>query len=306
MEAPTPVSALLHAATLVTAGLFLIIRCSFIFEQSNFVLTIVIIFGALTAFFASSVGVVQNDMKRVIAYSTCSQLGYMMFACGLSQYSVAIFHLANHALFKALLFLSAGRIIHGFGDLQDLRRFGGTLKIFPVFYIMILVGSIALAGFPFFTGFYSKDCILNLALAHSSIYGNFAYTLGVLAACCTAFYSCRLVFYVFINYPNGFMDSFEKAHQSTLKTLIPLVLLGFGSIFAGFILRDMFLGFGSGFFGNSIFYSHQTMLQDFEFAHPFVKNIPLIFTLMGVLVSIQFCLNFESRANITKVYAYPA
>ena len=169
MEGPTPVSALIHAATLVTAGVFLIIRCSLLFELSNSTLLIVSMFGALTAFFAGTVGLVQNDLKRVIAYSTCSQLGYMVFAAGLSHYSVSLFHLANHALFKALLFLSAGAIIHGLLDEQDLRKMGNLLKTLPMSYTMILIGSLALVGFPFLTGFYSKDVILEIALSTSGI-----------------------------------------------------------------------------------------------------------------------------------------
>jgi NADH-ubiquinone oxidoreductase chain 5 len=175
MEGPTPVSALIHAATLVTAGLFLIIRCSVLFEECPIVLSIVTIMGSLTAFFAASVGLVQNDLKKVIAYSTCSQLGFMMFACGLSHYSIALFHLANHALFKALLFLSAGCIIHGLLDEQDLRKMGGYIQILPVSYTMVLIGSLALVGFPFLTGFYSKDVVLEVALASPSFVGSFAH-----------------------------------------------------------------------------------------------------------------------------------
>jgi len=175
MEGPTPVSALIHAATLVTAGLFLIIRCSVLFEECPIILSIVTLMGSLTAFFAASIGLVQNDLKKVIAYSTCSQLGFMMFACGLSHYSVALFHLANHALFKALLFLSAGCIIHGLLDEQDLRKMGGLLQILPVSYTMILIGSLALVGFPFLTGFYSKDVVLEVALATPTFIGNFAH-----------------------------------------------------------------------------------------------------------------------------------
>jgi NADH-ubiquinone oxidoreductase chain 5 len=193
MEGPTPVSALIHAATLVTAGVFLIIRCSIIFENSPNALIVVTVMGALTAFLASSVGLVQNDLKRVIAYSTCSQLGYMVFAAGLSHYSIALFHLANHALFKALLFLSAGCIIHGLSDEQDMRKMGGVIQLFPVSYTMILIGSLALTGFPFLTGFYSKDAILEVALAKHTPVGNFAHYLGCCAAFCTSFYSFRLV-----------------------------------------------------------------------------------------------------------------
>ena len=175
MEGPTPVSALIHAATLVTAGLFLIIRCSVLFEECPIILFVVALAGSLTAFFAASVGLVQNDLKKVIAYSTCSQLGFMMFACGLSHYSIALFHLANHALFKALLFLSAGCVIHGLLDEQDLRKMGGLLQILPVSYTMILIGSLALVGFPFLTGFYSKDVVLEIALATPTFIGNFAH-----------------------------------------------------------------------------------------------------------------------------------
>jgi NADH:ubiquinone oxidoreductase subunit 5 (subunit L)/multisubunit Na+/H+ antiporter MnhA subunit len=175
MEGPTPVSALIHAATLVTAGIFLIIRCSILFENSSVSLTIVTIFGSITAFFAASVGLVQNDLKKVIAYSTCSQLGYMAFCCGLSHYSVALFHLANHALFKALLFLSAGCIIHAIHDEQDLRKMGALLRFLPVSYTMVLIGSMALTGFPFLTGFYSKDAILEIALVTPCFVGNFSH-----------------------------------------------------------------------------------------------------------------------------------
>ena len=175
MEGPTPVSALIHAATLVTAGIFLIIRCSALFEECPTVLSIITIMGSLTAFFAASVGLVHHDLKKVIAYSTCSQLGFMMFACGLSHYSIALFHLANHALFKALLFLSAGCIIHGLLDEQDLRKMGGMIRLLPISYTMVLIGSLALVGFPFLTGFYSKDVVLEVALSSPSFVGSFAH-----------------------------------------------------------------------------------------------------------------------------------
>jgi NADH-ubiquinone oxidoreductase chain 5 len=175
MEGPTPVSALLHAATMVVAGVFLIIRCSPLFEYTDSVLLTVTLFGALTSFFAATVGMLQNDLKRVIAYSTCSQLGYMTFACGLSNYSIALFHLINHGFFKALLFLSAGSIIHGLSDEQDLRKMGGLRKIFPITYCMFLVGSLALMGFPFLSGFFSKDLILETAFAQYTVISIFAY-----------------------------------------------------------------------------------------------------------------------------------
>lgn len=288
MEGPTPVSALIHAATLVTAGVFLIIRSSFLFEHSPTTLFIVTCVGAMTAFFASSVGLVQNDLKRVIAYSTCSQLGYMVFACGLSHYSVAFFHLANHALFKALLFLSAGSIIHGLMDEQDLRRMGGLIRVFPLTYVMIFIGSIALMGFPFLTGFYSKDAILEVAVSRYSWMGNFAYILGCSAAFCTAFYSFRLVFLTFVNVPNSFKTYIEHAHEPGLQMLIPLFVLAFGSLFSGFMFKEMFVGLGTPFFEGSIFVNYTPTMLDGEFLHAFIKNIPLIFTIAGVSLSALF------------------
>jgi NADH-ubiquinone oxidoreductase chain 5 len=175
MEGPTPVSALIHAATMVTAGVFVILRSSTILEYSNFSLLIITIIGSLTAFMAATIGVVQNDLKKVIAYSTCSQLGYMILACGLSNYSIALFHLMNHAFFKALLFLSAGSVIHAMADEQDMRKMGGLIKTIPITYVMILVGSLALMGFPFLTGFYSKDILLELTYGTYHISGLFAF-----------------------------------------------------------------------------------------------------------------------------------
>ena len=174
MEGPTPVSALIHAATMVTAGVFVILRSSPILEYSNFALIVITIVGSLTAFMAATIGVVQNDLKKVIAYSTCSQLGYMIFACGLSNYTISLFHLMNHAFFKALLFLSAGSVIHAMADEQDMRKMGSLSKIIPITYIMVIIGSLALMGFPFLTGFYSKDILLELS------YGTFHFT-GLLA-----------------------------------------------------------------------------------------------------------------------------
>lgn len=175
MEGPTPVSALIHAATMVTAGVFLIIRCSIVIDLSPILLQIITLFGALTAFFAATAGAFQYDLKRIIAYSTCSQLGYMVFACGLSHYGLALFHLANHAFFKALLFLSAGSVIHGLHDEQDLRKMGGLVKVMPITYIMFLIGSLSLAGFPFLTGFYSKDLILETAFSGDFFFSTFCF-----------------------------------------------------------------------------------------------------------------------------------
>jgi NADH-ubiquinone oxidoreductase chain 5 len=197
MEGPTPVSALIHAATMVTAGVFVIIRCSPLMEYAPNVLIIITFIGALTAFFAATTGMFQNDLKKVIAYSTCSQLGYMVFACGLSNYNVGFFHLINHAYFKALLFLSAGSIIHAMADEQDMRKMGGLINVLPYTYVMVLIGSLALMGFPFLTGFYSKDIILELAFAKYTFTGNFAYWLGLISAFFTSFYSFRVIYLTF-------------------------------------------------------------------------------------------------------------
>jgi len=300
MEGPTPVSALIHAATLVTAGVFLIIRCSIIFDNSNS-LCFVVFIGSLTAFFASSVGLVQNDLKRVIAFSTCSQLGYMVFAAGLSQYSIAFFHLSNHALFKALLFLSAGCIIHGVCDEQDMRKMGGLIKFFPTSYTMILIGSLALIGTPFLTGFYSKDAILEIAIAKNNFFGNFAHFLGCSAAFCTSFYSFRLVFLTFINKTNVFKSYIPHMHDAPIRMVIPLMVLAFGAIFVGFFSRDLFIGLGTTFFGNSIMNNtHNFNLIDSEFLHPFLKNLPFLFTILGAAFSL--CLIHCFNISKTGVY----
>ncbi len=309
MEGPTPVSALIHAATLVTAGVFLIIRCSMLFELSNSTLLIVAFFGALTAFFAGTVGLVQNDLKRVIAYSTCSQLGYMVFAAGLSHYSVSLFHLANHALFKALLFLSAGAIIHGLLDEQDLRKMGNLLKTLPMSYTMILIGSLALVGFPFLTGFYSKDVILEIALTKPDFVSNFAHWLGCLAALCTSFYSFRLVFLVFVNKNNSFKIYIENVHDAPIRMATPLFILGFGSIFWGYFSKDLFIGLGTPIFLNNIFILPSNLVSiDSEFANAFLKNIPFIFTIFGALLSFALinCVILEKKTvfnlKISKFY----
>jgi NADH-ubiquinone oxidoreductase chain 5 len=204
MEGPTPVSALIHAATMVTAGVFLIIRCSPLFDYTGTALLLVTIIGSLTAFFASTIGVVQNDIKKVIAYSTCSQLGYMIFACGISAYNVSFFHLINHAFFKALLFLGSGIVIHALNNEQDMRRMGGLVKILPYSYSMMLIGSLALGGFPFLSGYYSKDLILEVAYTKYELHSLFAYSLGSISAFFTAFYSVRLLYLTFLGNTNIF------------------------------------------------------------------------------------------------------
>ena len=284
MEGPTPVSAIVHAATMVTAGVFLIARCSPIYEYTKDVLEIITIFGALTAFFAATTALVQNDLKRVIAYSTCSQLGYMVFACGLSGYSIGVFHLANHAFFKALLFLSAGSVIHAMGDEQDMRKMGGLVRVLPYTYAMFFIGSLALMGFPFLTGFYSKDVILEIAYAHYTLHGHFAHWLGTLAAFFTAFYSMRLLYLTFLAETNSYRQIMINAHDAPFAMGFPLFVLSLGSIFIGYITKDMIIGVGTDFWGNALFThpSHLTLLEA-EFIPHHIKLVPVIFSLGGAI-----------------------
>lgn len=282
MEGPTPVSALIHAATMVTAGVFLICRCSPLLQFAPNVSIIITVVGGMTAFFAATTGLLQNDLKRVIAYSTCSQLGYMVFAAGLSSYSVSVFHLSNHAFFKALLFLGAGAVIHAMGDEQDMRKMGGLVKILPFTYSTMVIGSLALMGFPFLTGFYSKDLILELAYGSFTVEGRFVHTLGTLAAFFTAYYSTRLLSLTFLRSPNGNRYFYEHAHESPLPMALPLFLLSLGSIFIGYISRDMFVGLGTDFWGNALFTlpTKQYMLES-EWLDASVKMIPLFFLVLA-------------------------
>lgn len=281
MEGPTPVSALIHAATMVTAGVFLLIRSSPILEYAPKALFIITIIGALTALFAATIGLVQNDIKKVIAYSTCSQLGYMVFACGLSNYSVSLFHLFNHGFFKALLFLSAGSVIHAMMDEQDMRKLGGLIRSLPFTYSMMLIGSLSLMGFPFLTGYYSKDALLELSFAQFTLNSLFAYWLGTIAALFTAFYSFRLIYLTFLSNTNASQLVFKKSHESGLKMSIPLFILAFASIFIGYLFRDAFLGFGTNFFGNSIFFFNTDVFITAEFLPVHIKFLPVIFSLIG-------------------------
>jgi proton-translocating NADH-quinone oxidoreductase chain L len=287
MEGPTPVSALIHAATMVTAGVFLIVRCSPLFEYSSTALSIVAIIGAITAFFAATTGLVQNDLKRVIAYSTCSQLGYMVFACGISNYAASMYHLANHAFFKALLFLSAGSIIHALGDEQDMRKMGGIVKFLPFTYSMMLIGSMSLMGFPFLTGFYSKDAILELAYGKYEITASFGHWLGCISAFFTAFYSFRLIYLTFFQKTNINKSIFEHIHDSPIIMGIPLIILSFGSIFIGYFWKDMMLGLGTPFWGSAIFThpKHLSVIEG-EFMPTFIKLTPVLLSISGAIFAI--------------------
>jgi NADH-ubiquinone oxidoreductase chain 5 len=288
MEGPTPVSALIHAATLVTAGLYLLLRSSPLLEYSSTALLVITLTGATTAFFAATCGLVQNDLKRIIAFSTISQLGYMVMAVGLSQYNVALMHVVNHAFFKALLFLGAGAVIHSFSDQQDVRRLGGLIKFLPFTYTAMLVGSLSLLATPWLTGFYSKDLIIELAYGQYSFSGTYAFILGSITAGLTAFYSFRLICLVFLTVPNGPKQSYLNAHEANNKVIIPLFLLALFSIFFGFIFSDLFVGMASDFFSNAIFIKPNNIsLIEAEFSLPLIiKLLPALLSLFGASLAI--------------------
>ena len=286
MEGPTPVSALIHAATMVTAGVFLVVRCSPIFEYSQVALNLVTIVGMITALFAASVALVQNDIKKIIAYSTCSQLGYMFFAAGIGAYHVAMFHLFTHAFFKALLFLGAGSVIHAFKDEQDIRNMGGVRKKLPFTYVFMLLGTLALTGFPFLSGFYSKDAIIEFAYLKNSSLGNYAATIGIFTAFLTSIYSWRLFFKTFHGPYNNKKITINETHESPLVMLIPLIFLGIGAVFSGYLFKTTFIGnYSSDFWQTSILFlneiKHDAIPFWFLLVTPFLVliSIPLSFYL---------------------------
>jgi NADH-quinone oxidoreductase subunit L len=242
MEGPTPVSALIHAATMVTAGVFLVARMSPLFEYAIVTNLFITFIGAATAIFAATIALTQNDIKRVIAYSTCSQLGYMFFAAGLGAYNASIFHLMTHGFFKALLFLSAGSVIHAMHHEQDMRKMGGLFKKIPFTGTMMWIGSLAIIGFPYFSGYYSKESILENAYYSDSSMATFAYTIGILTALLTAFYSWRLLFMTFHGETRSDNKTYDHAHESPLVMILPLALLAIGSIFVGMFFADYYIG----------------------------------------------------------------
>jgi NADH-quinone oxidoreductase subunit L len=285
MEGPTPVSALIHAATMVTAGVFMVARCSPLFEYSDTALAVVTVVGGTTCIFAATVAITQNDIKRVIAYSTCSQLGYMFFACGVSAYQAGIFHLTTHAFFKALLFLGAGSVIHAMSDEQDMRKMGGIWRAIPLTYVLMWVGSLALGGVPFFSGFFSKDVIIESAWADHSAVGTFAFIMGIAAAFLTALYSWRLLIMTFHGTPQADEKVMAHVHESPPVMTIPLILLAAGAIFSGYLLLVM-IDPHSGFWGDAIFVlgAHDAL----EAAHhvPFwVKALPTVMAVLGILLA---------------------
>jgi NADH-quinone oxidoreductase subunit L len=281
MEGPTPVSALIHAATMVTAGVFLMARMSPVMEYAPVALAIVTLVGAATAIFAATIGCVQNDIKRIIAYSTCSQLGYMFFAVGVGVYQAAVFHLVTHAFFKALLFLGAGSVIHAMSDEQDIRRMGGIWKKIPITYAMMWIGSLALAGVPYFAGYYSKDMVLEVAYAAHSVPGGIAFVLGLLAAFLTAFYSWRLIILTFHGTPRADHHTMEHVHESPWTMLVPLLVLSVGAVFAGAVLYPLFVGHDQAMFWNGAIHTaaHNHVL---EHAHHVPAWVPLAPTVLGL------------------------
>jgi len=286
---PTPVSALIHAATMVTAGVYLLMRTSPLIEYSSTVLILCLWIGAITTVFSSLIGLFQQDIKKVIAYSTMSQLGMMVIAVGLSSYNVALFHLINHAFYKGLLFLGAGAVIHAVSDNQDFRKYGGLRAFLPLTYSVMLIASLSLVAFPFMTGFYSKDFILESAYGQFSFSSTVVYFIATIGAMFTTLYSVKVLYLTFLTNPNGPLINYKQAHEGNIFMSLPLITLAVFSIFFGYITKDIFIGLGSGFFSdNSLFIhpSHEIML-DTEFAVPILfKLLPLVLTITLTVFSL--------------------
>jgi NADH-quinone oxidoreductase subunit L len=287
MEGPTPVSALIHAATMVTAGVFMVARLSPLFELAPGALAVVMFFGATTAFFAATIGLVQNDIKRIIAYSTCSQLGYMFVAMGAGAYSVGMFHLFTHAFFKALLFLGSGSVIYAMHHEQDIRKMGGLWRKIPYTFAVMCIGTLALTGFPLFAGYFSKDAIIESAYASHNPFSTYAYLLTVGAAALTSFYSWRLIFKTFFGEPHD-REHYEAAHESPIWMLIPIGVLAAGSILSGFPFRELFAGHGvEEFFRDSI-KMNPHIIEDMEQMHPLLGWLPFLMMVLGLGVAYLF------------------
>jgi len=291
MEGPTPVSALIHAATMVTAGVYLLMRASPLIEYSSTVLILCLWVGAITSVFSSLVGLFQQDIKKVIAYSTMSQLGMMVIAVGLSSYNVALFHLINHAFYKGLLFLAAGSVIHAVGDNQDFRKYGGLRLFLPLTYSVMVIASLSLVAFPFMTGFYSKDFILESAYGQFYFSSISVYIIAVIAAVFTTLYSVKVLYLTFLTNPNGPIKSYKIAHESDIYMSLPLIILALFSVFFGFLTKDIFIGLGTGFFiDNSLYINpyHEITIET-EFAVPILfKILPLICTVFFTFLSILY------------------
>ena len=311
MEGPTPVSALIHAATMVTAGVFMVARLSPLFEYSDVALTVVTVVGASTAIFAATIGCVQNDIKRVIAYSTCSQLGYMFFACGVSAYSAGVFHLTTHAFFKALLFLGAGSVIHAMSDEQDMRKMGGLGRLIPVTCILMYIGSLALVGIPPFAGYFSKDIVLESAWASHTGVGHYAFWMGITAAFLTAFYSWRLLLMTFHGAPRGDEIVLAHVHESPKVMILPLFVLAAGAIGAGYLGYESFVGVGAvEYWGNAILIlPEHAALENAHHVPLWVKYAPLAVGAAGIALAYLFYMFAPSlpaklAATFSSVYRF--
>ena len=294
MEGPTPVSALIHAATMVTAGVYLLIRVSPLIEYSSLVLLLCLWLGAITTVFSSLIGLFQQDIKKVIAYSTMSQLGMMVIAVGLSSYNIALFHLVNHAFYKGLLFLGAGAVIHAVADNQDFRKYGGLVSYLPLTYSVMLIASLSLVAFPFMTGFYSKDFIIESAFGKYYISSIAVYYIASIGAMFTTLYSVKVLYLTFLSNPNGPIVNYKQAHAAhdgDIYMSLPLIILAVFSIFFGYITKDIFIGLGSDFFSDNGLFIHpkHEIMLDTEFAVPtFYKLLPLFFTVSLSIISILF------------------
>ena len=284
MEGPTPVSALIHAATMVTAGVFLVVRCSPIFEYSELALNIVTIVGISTAFFAATVALVQNDIKKIIAYSTCSQLGYMFFAAGVGAYNAAMFHLFTHAFFKALLFLGSGSVIHSFKDEQDINEMGGVWKKLPYTWILMIIGTLALTGFPFLSGFYSKDAIIEYAYLRGNTTGYYAAIFGIFTALLTAIYSWRLIFKTFHGTYNNKKLKIGTMHESPLVMIFPLIILSIGALFSGIFFKELFIGH----YSSDVFWS-----DSIKFLLPLSSDHPPLWIIYSTPVMVVLSIPFS-------------
>jgi NADH-quinone oxidoreductase subunit L len=296
MEGPTPVSALIHAATMVTAGIFLVARCSPLFELSPSVLSFITIIGASTAFFAATVALVQNDIKRIVAYSTCSQLGFMFVALGSGAYQIAIFHLFTHAFFKALLFLGSGSVIHAVSDEQDIRKMGGLYKLIPTTWIVMLIGTLGLTGAPLMSGYYSKDGIIEAAFVSTTQGHTYAFYLLVFSALLTSFYSWRLIFLTFHGKINISKDIFSKIHESPKVMIFPLFILAFFTIFSGAYFVDYFMSHDYQFLWEDAIYLSQNnhVIEAIHHVPKWVKYSPLLMMLTGLVTSFFFYILFPS------------
>ncbi|MGL3827774.1 NADH-quinone oxidoreductase subunit L [Candidatus Pelagibacter communis] len=288
MEGPTPVSALIHAATMVTAGVFLVVRCSPIYEFSELALNLITIVGMTTAIFAASVALVQTDIKKIIAYSTCSQLGYMFFAAGVGAYNIAMFHLFTHAFFKALLFLGSGSVIHAFKDEQNINSMGGVWKKLPYTYVLMIIGTLALTGFPLLSGFYSKDAIIEFAYLRDNTAGYYAAGIGIFTAFLTSIYSWRLIFKTFHGTYNNKDIKIEETHESPLVMLLPLIILSIGAVLAGYTFKGLFLD--AAFWGDSIFF-----LEPLSKEHPPMWFLLLTPTLVCLSIPISYYLFVKNK-----------